>query len=276
MLRFYDRLRASSLLALAAAGGALIALPASAEAGCDLSNGYGERLVSYVTEIEACLATSDAFAAETEDKVFTLTNAAREKAGADALNRRASLDMAARAHALDMATRGYAGHSDLEGRGHVYRMRAIDRQVLASSTGANVVVLGADADAETVYRMIRSDEANRENLDRASFTDTGLGIARSGDRLYVVQMLTTVDGELESPLPLEMADATSFSPKINEGMFRTAGWNLTDEAGNRLAGGKLMRMPAGSLQTADDGYLDVLVELDANTYVLRGPMVSAR
>lgn len=274
MLQKYDTLRAASLLALAAAGGALVALPASAGEACDLSDGYGDRLSAYVGEVEACLETANAFDATAEDEVFALTNQRRERAGLAPLTRRASLDKAARAHALDMAERGYAGHSDLEGRGHVYRMRALDRQVLASATGANVVVLADDGDAEAVFRTIRSDRANRENLTRETFTDTGLGIARANGMVYVVQMLTTVDGELDAPLPLQIAEATSFSPRINEGPFRTAGWNLTDAAGNRLAGGKLMRMRAESLDAVDSGYLDVLVELDTDTYVLKGPIVT--
>lgn len=274
MLQIYDKLRAPSLLALAAATGALIALPAAAETACDLSDGYGSTLVSYVEEVQACLATSTAFDAGLEDEIAGFTNSERSAEGLDGLARRASLDDAARAHALDMAERQYAGHLDLEGRGHVYRMRAIDRQLLTGATGANVVVLPAGTSAEDIYEMIRSDEANRQNISHAGFTDTGIGVAKAGDTLYVVQMLTTVDGELKSPMPLAIADATSFQPEIREAMFRTAGWNLSDADGNRLAGGKLMRVHADNLGAVDQAYLDVLVELDADTYVLKGPMVS--
>ena len=276
MLQKYDKLRIAPLLALAAASSALITLPATAGEACDLSDGYGDGLVSYVEEIDACLTETQAFDIAAEDGVATLTNVSRAEAGLEPLARRDSLDKAARAHALDMAHRGYAGHTDLEGRGHVYRMRALDRQVLASATGANVVILGADADADAIYETIRSDEANRNNLSRPGFTDTGLGIARANGRTYVVQMLTTVDGELESPLPLALASATSFSPKVREDMFRTAGWNLTDADGRRLAGGSLMRMHTDSLDFNDAAYLDVLVELDTDTYVLKGPMIAGR
>lgn len=276
MLQNRDRLRAFPLLALAAATGAMMALPAVADTACKASDGYGLDLVSYVEEVEACLSTSGKFSADAETSVFDLTNAARTKAGLPSLNRRASLDAAARAHALDMAERNYAGHSDLEGRGHIYRMRALDRQVLASATGANVVVLASDASAEDIYRTIRQDEANRQNLSREGFTDTGLGIAEAGGRIYVVQMLTTVDGELETPMPLQIAGATSFKPRVNESYFRTAGWNLTDEAGNRFAGGNMMRLQDGALDAQNTGYLDVLVQLNADTYVLKGPMVTRR
>ncbi|RIJ18152.1 CAP domain-containing protein [Henriciella mobilis] len=274
MLQKYDTLRASTLLAIAVAGGAFMAAPAAAETRCDLSDGYGDDVVSYVEEVQACLGASDAFSADRETAVFEKTNAARAKAGLEPLERRASLDQAARAHALDMAARNYAGHSDLEGRGHVYRMRALDRQVLASATGANVVVLGADASAEHIYEAIRSDKANRENLTRERFNATGLGVAEGNDRVYVVQMLTTVDGELETPLPLQIAGATSFQPRMSEDYFRTAGWNLTDDAGNRLAGGQMMRLTAESVDQPGNAYLDILVELNTDTYVLRGPIVS--
>lgn len=276
MLQNRDTFRASSLLAMAAAAGAIISFPAAAETACQPSDGYGMDLVSYVEEVEACLSSADAFGVSAETSLFEFTNEARQAEGLEPLNRRASLDAAARAHALDMAARNYAGHNDLEGRGHIYRMRALDRQVLASATGANVVVLNDDASAEDIYETIRQDVANRENLTREGFTDTGLGIAKADGRLYVVQMLTTVDGELEKPMPLRIAGATSFRPQVKQDYFRTAGWNLTDEAGNRLAGGNMMRLQDAAFDTLDTGYLDVLVELDTDTYVLKGPMVTRR
>ena len=153
MLQKYDTLRTASLLALAAAGGAIIALPAQAQTACDLSDGYGETLVSYVDEVEACLAEAT-FDGDIEAAVAERTNAVRGDKGEAALERRASLDAAARAHALDMAARNYAGHNDLEGRGHIYRMRALDRQVLASATGANVAVLDAGASVSDIYAAI--------------------------------------------------------------------------------------------------------------------------
>lgn len=271
MLQKYDTLRTATLLAIAAAGGAFAA---SAETVCDLSDGYGTSLVSYVEEVDACLAESDAFAEDMEASLADLTNAARSKAGLEPVARRASLDKAARAHALDMAARNYAGHNDLEGRGHVYRMRALDRQLLTGSTGSNVVVMAADADSTDVFDMIISDAANRENLTHDTFTDTGIGVAEANGKIYVVQMLTTVDGELETPLPLSLASGTSLDPRIHDKMFRTAGWNLSDEGGQRLAGGKIMRVAADDLTSEETAYLNVLVKMNADTYVLQGPMVS--
>lgn len=274
MLQKYDTPRALALLALAAASGTFMALPAIAQSSCTLDNGYAEGLVSYVAEVESCLAVSGKFEARAESALFAVTNAQRTNAGVSSLNRRVSLDRAARAHALDMAARGYAGHDDLEGRGHIYRMRALDRQVLASATGANVAVLDANATPAEIYEAISADSANRQNLFHDGFTDTGLGIAKADGRLYVVQMLTTVDGELENPLPLQVAGATNITPRVKQTYFRTAGWNLSDASGNRLAGGTMMRMHDAAIDSQDTGYLDVLVQLDADTYVLKGPIVT--
>ncbi len=274
MLQKYDVPRALSLLALAAASGTIMGLPATAQTGCSLENGYADGLVSYVAEVESCLAVNSDFEARSETALFDATNSQRAGAGVASLNRRASLDRAARAHALDMAARGYAGHDDLEGRGHIYRMRALDRQVLASATGANVAVLDANASPAEIFEAVSADSANRQNLVHDGFTDTGLGIAKADGRLYVVQMLTTVDGELESPLPLQVAGATNITPRVNQNYFRTAGWNLSDAAGNRLAGGTMMRMHDAAIDRADTGYLDVLVQVDADTYVLKGPIVT--
>jgi uncharacterized protein YkwD len=276
MLHARLNLCASSLLTVALAAGALFALPAAAETACDPSDGYGQGLVSYVGEIEACLAASDAFDAETEASIIQRTNEKRTVAGLNPLNRRDSLDAAARAHALDMAARNYAGHNDLEGRGHIHRMRALDRQALAGATGANVVVLDAGVDVEGIHETIRSDAANAANLTRDSFTDTGVGIAEANGLLYVVQMLVTVDGELERPMPLQIAGATSFTPAMSQDYFRTAGWTLSDESGSRLAGGQLMRLQHSAFKADETGYLDVLAELDTDTYVLKGPLVTRR
>ena len=273
MLQKYDVPRAFSLLALAAASGTIMALPAIAQTACSLENGYADGLVSYVAEVESCLSVNSDFEARSETALFDATNSQRARAGVPSLNRRASLDRAARAHALDMAARGYAGHDDLEGRGHIYRMRALDRQVLASATGANVAVLDANASPAEIFEAISADSANRQNLVHDAFTDTGLGIAEAEGRLYVVQMLTTVDGELESPLPLQVAGATNITPRVNQNYFRRAGWNLSDAAGNRLAGGTMMRMHGAAIDQADTGYLDVLVQVDADPYVLKGPIV---
>ena len=47
-------------------------------------------------------------------------------------------------------------------------------------------------------------------------------------------------------------------------------------SGNRLAGGTMMRMHDAALNRDDTGYLDVLVQVDADTYVLKGPLVTRR
>lgn len=265
---------AASMLALAAAGGAISASPAAAGSACQLGDGYATELVAYVDQVTACLDQTDVFDPVLENLLFELTNSDRADAGVARLNRRASLDQAARAHALDMAERGYAGHNDLEGRGHVYRMRALDREVFASVTGGNVAVLESGTEARAIYRAIQADETNRANMFRDSFTDTGIGVAEKGGKVYVVQMLTRIDGELSHPLPLKIAGMTEISPRLNEAMFRAASWSLTDASGRRLSGSRAMRLSETALSPAQEAYLNLIVEVDTDVYVLRGPAVS--
>ncbi len=262
------------MLALAAAGGAISASPAAAGSACQLGDGYATELVAYVDQVTACLDQTDVFDPVLENLLFELTNSDRADAGVARLNRRASLDQAARAHALDMAERGYAGHNDLEGRGHVYRMRALDREVFASVTGGNVAVLESGTEARAIYRAIQADETNRANMFRDSFTDTGIGVAEKGGKVYVVQMLTRIDGELSHPLPLKIAGMTEISPRLNEAMFRAASWSLTDASGRRLSGSRAMRLSETALSPAQEAYLNLIVEVDTDVYVLRGPAVS--
>lgn len=276
MFQMGSHFRAASMLALAAAGGAIGASPAAAGSACQLGDGYATGLVAYVDQVAVCLGQTDVFDPVSEKLLFELTNSDRADAGVGKLNRRASLDQAARAHALDMAERGYVGHNDLEGRGHVYRIRALDREVFASVTGGNVAVLESEADAGAIYRAIQADETNRANLFRDSFTDTGIGIAEKGGKVYVVQMLTRIDGELSHPLPLEIAGMTEISPKLNEDLFRAASWSLTDASGRRLSGSRAMGLSGSALAPAQNAYLNLIVEVDTDAYVLRGPAVAGQ
>ena len=239
MLHKYDKLFAVSLLAIAVASGPSLTASAAGPS-CGLADGYGTGVVAYVGEVEACLTRTDATRPDLESGLFDATGNARTNAGLAPLDRRASLDIAAEAHALDMATRGYAAHEDLEGRDHLYRIRALDRRVLAGETGANIVVLDADTDAAAAFAALAGDEVNAANMLYAGFTDMGMGAA-------------TLNGKKGA----------------------TASWDLTDAGGKRLAAGDTMRLREVSLQGVDDGYLNVLVRSATNdVYVLKGPLLA--
>lgn len=277
MLQFYDRLKSTSLLAIAAAGGALLAPTAIAATGCDISDGYAASLSAYVSEATTCLQSSDALSAEMADSVIDTINQERASAGLKPLVRNASLDQAAAAHALDMMSRRYANHTDMEGRDHVYRVRAFNRSQLIGATGANVLVAKPGANADDIFAKIKADSLNAENLVRDGFTDVGIAVAVSNGQPFIVQIFAAVEGELKQDLPLEVAQSTAIRADLTDGNREIIGWGLTDQAsGDVIARGKAARLRAASFDGAQTANLDIVVTDQAATYILKGPAISAR
>ncbi len=278
MLHFYDRTWSISVLAFAALATPLLT-PANAgtneAAGCQLADGYALSLVDFVEEADACLTrTQPERLRQLEADLFTLTERLRAKNGLDAHGTRESLNRAARAHALDMATRGFAGHQDLEGRGHVERLRALDRKLIFGATGANIVVVDAKAGGDEIYNALIADEVNKENLVRGAFSHMGLGLAQSGDKLYVVQLFTRLEGELRDNLPLTLSAVAEVETQFSDPLLYQDGWTLQAGDGTRIARGLAPRLQSGQLQDGT-AYLGIVARIGADTYMLKGPAVSA-
>jgi uncharacterized protein YkwD len=277
MLQFYDKIVSTALLALAAAGGGMFAAVAQDAPACDPSDGYGISLTKYVAEASSCVAQSEAFRTDFADELLTRTNRVREQAGLAPLTRRASLDQAARAHALDMAARNYASHTDLEGRDHLYRIRAFDRSMLVGATGANVLIAGTGADAGDIFVLMQEDELNDANLMRAGFTDIGIAVAKTDGQAYVVQVFASQEGELKEALPLTLSGTTPIRARLAGTGRETVGWGLTDQAsGELLAKGNGTRVRASRLGDTLGAALDIVVNASHETQVLKGPLVSAQ
>ncbi len=277
MLQFYDKSLAASVLALAA-----LASPTSADtddpatlAACSLSDGYAADLFAFAREAEACLDRPiSADLDDRADTILTLTDRAREKAAAKPLIRRESLADAARAHAMDMASRGYAAHADDNGRGHLERVRILDRTGIYGATGANVSVVDAGLDATEIYSLLASDPVNAANLSREAFTHAGIGMAEAGGRLYVVQVFGQLDGELAEPLPIGLPDAAPVDVRFTDPAFSLANWRLEDADGVRVrrgTTGQLVRTgeEAGAL------FLVIQAELGGVVHSLKGPAMTA-
>jgi uncharacterized protein YkwD len=277
MLQKYDTLKSSILLAIAAAGGLTIAPFATAEVACNGADGYGPTVATYVTEASACIAASDAIRTDFADELVERMNRDRAATGFKVLERRTSLDKAAQAHALDMATRNYADHLDKEGRDHLFRVRAFDRSMLAGNTGANVLISESGADAADIYVAMLEDELNAENLAREGFTHVGLGVVRHGGTSYVVQIFTTMEGELTQDLPLTLAGTTPIRANLAGKSNEAVAWGITDAAsGEVIAKGNTSRVRASRLGTSPAAALDIVVSASTDLLVLKGPLVSAR
>ncbi|MEM1390293.1 MAG: CAP domain-containing protein [Pseudomonadota bacterium] len=279
MLQKYDTLKSGLALALAATSSLAFAHAATAQNGvhCTANNGYASDLSSYVQEIESCLSAAPVTEREIEEELLSRMNALRTQEGLGPLILRDSLTEAARAHALDMAAREFAAHTDPEGRDHLFRIRALDRQTLIGASGAAVLKASAGNDGGDLFVLLQEDEQNNANMLNASFTDLGFGIVRDDKGLSVTILFADVRGELKKPLPLTFAGYASVQTALFDERSRSRAWGLTNQAtGELLAKGKGRRIGADRLVSADTAALNILVENGSSTYSLKGPLVSAR
>ncbi|MEO1642286.1 MAG: CAP domain-containing protein [Pseudomonadota bacterium] len=279
MLQKYDILNLSRLLAFAAAGGLLFAANANADPAtpCTPNDGYASDLSAYVAEVESCLSGAINVEVEIEAELLSRINSLRAKAGLPNLELRGGLTQAARAHALDMAERNYAAHADPEGRDHLFRIRAIDRSTLIGASGAAVLKTSRGTDGGDLFVLLQEDEQNNANMLNEVFTHVGFGIIRDEAGLSVTVLFGDIRGELKKPLPLNFAGYASIRMSLFDDGSRNRAWGLSDKAtGELLAKGNGRRIAADRLESVDVAALDILVENGANTYALKGPLVSAR
>lgn len=275
MLQFYDKRFAA--LALSAIGASFLTLPAVASSSCDLSDGYPASLSAYVAEATTCIADNGDLRTDLADAVFDKINQERDAAEIAPLTRNASLDQAAAAHAIDMMNRRYANHFDMEGRDHVFRVRAFNRSQLIGAVGANVLVAQPGANADDIFATIKADDLNAKNLVREGFSDVGMAIAVSDGQPFIVQIFAAVEGEFKNELPLTMSKNTNIRADLNDANRNVIGWSLTDQAsGDLIARGKAARLRAASFESAQTANLDVVVTDQASIYTLKGPAITAQ
>lgn len=270
---------ASAVLAASLAGSAIASPASSANSqpgpvACDLEDGLPASVSGAYDVATACLASAPEGVSVRTDLLAdlkALSQRHRARYGLADLSERPALDAAATVHAIDMASRGYAAHEDLEGRGHLYRMRLLDRTSLIASSGANIVVVPADgADAAEIFRTIASDEINAENMVRDGFTDFGIGVAEAGGMLYVVQVFARVDGELSEGLPLALNGQTRLDLNLVADTLAFEDWRLTGLSGGSIAYG--INPVIADRDTREAAFLEVSVTDGLDTYVLKGPV----
>lgn len=270
MLQNLSKTMMASTLALAA-----LALPSFAST-CDLTDGFATSPIAFSEEADACLeGLNDVdYDRALERSVLDAVNTQRKDAAASSVEYMESLRTAARLHAMDMAVRGYAAHEDLEGRDHLDRVRTLDRSVLIGASGANIVVLNSKANADAILKALNADKYNRANTVHDGFTHAGIGIAIADGKTYVVELLATVDGRLDKPLPLVAQSETDLSASFSDARMQTVGWRL------ETADGKILDRGYGSVVTpkltaGQQAYLTVDVAYRTDEYSLRGPMIVA-
>ncbi len=120
---------------------------------------------------------------DAERILLDLANQARARAGAPSLALDAGLCQAARAHAEAMLAARQLSHQFVGEPSLPQRLASATRTQL-DQEGENVAL---DFDAEDGHKHLMLSAPHRANLLNASYNVIGLGVVRSGDRLYIVQ-----------------------------------------------------------------------------------------
>jgi uncharacterized protein YkwD len=118
-----------------------------------------------------------------EDQLLALANQSRHQAGAPPLKLDAGLSQAARTHALAMLEAHQLSHQFVGEPSLAVRLAATTKLQL-DQEGENVAL---DYDAVHGHEHLMLSPPHRANLLNPAYNVIGLGVIRSGDRLYIVQ-----------------------------------------------------------------------------------------
>ena len=121
---------------------------------------------------------------ETEQQLFTLANQSRKQAGAPLLVLDAGLSRAARIHAEAMVAAQQLSHQ-FDGEPSLSTRLADISHLHLDQEGENVAL---DSDAQHGHEHLMLSPQHRANLLNPAYNVAGLGVIRSGDQLYIVQV----------------------------------------------------------------------------------------
>jgi uncharacterized protein YkwD len=123
------------------------------------------------------------FDTEAEQTLLELANQARAQAGAPGLTLDAGMNKAARTHAEAMFAARQLSHQ-FDGEPSLPQRLAAASPTQLDQEGENVAL---DFDADRGHQHLMLSPPHRANLLNPAYNVVGLGVVRSGDRLYIVQ-----------------------------------------------------------------------------------------
>jgi uncharacterized protein YkwD len=181
------RVRRFVVVSLLVAGAASILSPSRLLAASQRNDGAAARSAQGAT-LKAVAAISadipfDDYDPEAEQMLLDLANQARAQAGAPRLKLDAGLCRAARAHAEAMFAARQLSHQ-VEGEPGLPQRLAASTRTQLDREGENVAL---DFDAADGHQHLMRSPPHRANLLNPAYNVVGLGVVRSGDRLYIVQ-----------------------------------------------------------------------------------------
>jgi uncharacterized protein YkwD len=120
---------------------------------------------------------------QAEQLLLILANQARAQVGAPRLILDAGMSRAARLHAEKMVAERHLSHR-FEGEPSLPQRLAATTRTQLDQEGENVAF---DFDAAQAHQHLMQSPPHRANLLNPAYNVLGLGVVRSGDRLYIVQ-----------------------------------------------------------------------------------------
>jgi uncharacterized protein YkwD len=123
------------------------------------------------------------YESQTEQQLLALANQSRKQAGAPQLQLDAGLSQAARIHAQAMLEARQLSHQ-FDGEPSLPSRLADRTDLQLDQEGENVAL---DYDAQHGHEHLMLSPPHRANLLNPAYNVVGLGVVRSGDRLYIVQ-----------------------------------------------------------------------------------------
>jgi uncharacterized protein YkwD len=123
------------------------------------------------------------FDSQAEQQILELANRSRRQAGAPPLTMDSGLSRAARVHAQAMLEAHQLSHQ-FNGESSLPQRLAAATQLQLDQEGENVAL---DMDPAEAEQHLMLSPPHRANLLNPAYNVVGMGVIRSGDRLYVVQ-----------------------------------------------------------------------------------------
>ncbi len=120
---------------------------------------------------------------QSEEQLLAFANQSRRQAGAPPLTLDVGLSQAARIHAQAMFQARQLSHQ-FDGEPKLPQRLAARTDLQLDQEGENVAL---DYDAEHGHQHLMLSPPHRANLLNPAYNVVGLGVVRSGDRLYIVQ-----------------------------------------------------------------------------------------
>ncbi|WP_346961679.1 CAP domain-containing protein [Clostridium sp.] len=132
---------------------------------------------------------NEKFMAQVEQAIFNKVNEERAKAGVPTLSYNTTMEKYARIKSQDMGDNNYFSHQDLSGNLITTKMKADG--VSYRAWGENIAYIGGVTDPTALANQFMTNwmnsEGHRKNILSTNFESIGVGVYKSGNRVYATQ-----------------------------------------------------------------------------------------